>query len=195
MSIEIAGIRLDRIHKLSTLERATFVHHHIPGLAGNVVQNLGRDSVRLRLEGIFYGPTAAEDLEALREVYKARKPVDFLAEIVGQAYFGQITLERFDVSQSAEDPDQFSYLLTVVEFVAPPEPETAPSFFDVDQDILDQAQSFMDIATLPDTLGSIPEITDPFTPLSNALNEVQAATENLGAATAGLKAIFGITDT
>ena len=123
MPIELAGIRLDRIHKIVTLEQATLVSHQVPGLEGNVVQNLGRDSVRLQIEGIFYGTTATEDLEALRDVYKQRDPVDFLAEIVGQAYFGEVILERFEVQQLAQDPDQFSFTLTIAEYVVPPEPE------------------------------------------------------------------------
>lgn len=194
MPVELAGIRLDHIHKLSTLEDAAYVSHRIPGLEGNVVQDIGRHSVRLQIEGIFFGSTAGEDLATLRDVYKAREPVDFLAEIVGQAYFGQVILERFQVSQAAEDPDQYSFILTIAEYVVPPEPETAPDFSDVDQDILDEAQAFMDIATLPDMLGSIPEVTNPVEPLSSSLDEVNKATENLEKATSGLKLIFGVGD-
>ena len=93
MPIELAGIQLNRIHRITTLEQGAFVYHRIPGLEGDVVQNLGRDSVRLRIEGIFYGDSAREDMESLREIYKAKEPVDFLAEIVGQAYFAQVLLE------------------------------------------------------------------------------------------------------
>ncbi|MGB8703070.1 MAG: DNA circularization N-terminal domain-containing protein [Thermosynechococcaceae cyanobacterium] len=193
MAVELAGIQLNRVHKISTLEKAALVHHRIPGLEGNIVQTLGRDSVQLQIEGIFYGATAAEDLEGLREVYKQRDPVDFLAEIVGQSYFGQVMVERFEVQQLAQDPDQFSYTLTVAEFVKPPEPEVAAAGFpDVDTSILDEAQSFMDIATLPDLLGSVPEIANPLTPLSTALDGVKQAMEPLDGATAGLKELFGI---
>lgn len=197
MPIEIAGIQLSRIHKISTVEQTAFVHHRIPGLEGNVVQNLGRDSVRLQIEGIFYGPTAKDDLAALREAYKKREPVDFLAEITGQAYFSQVSIERLQVLQSAREPDQFSFVLTIAEYVIPPEPEAPSGFLDtdlalVDADILAQAQSFMDIATLPDLLGSIPEVTNPLEPLSSTLDEVKQATAKLPDVTAGLKAIFGV---
>jgi hypothetical protein len=191
--IELAGIQLNRVHKIATLERAALVYHQVPGLEGNVVQNLGRDSVRLQIEGIFYGATAKEDLETLRNVYKQRQPVDFLAEITGQAYFGQAILDRFEVHQLAQDPEQFSYNLVVAEYVVPPEPEVATGGVpDVDTSILADAQSFMDIATLPDLLGSVPEITNPIAPLSSALDDVNKATANLDAATAGLKTVFGI---
>jgi hypothetical protein len=197
MPIEIAGIQLNRIHKVSTVEQAAFVYHRVPGLEGSVAQNLGRDSVRLHIEGIFYGSTAKEDLETLREAHKKREPVDFLADIVGQAYFAQVTLERFQILQSARDPEQFSFALTIAEYVVPPEPKALSGLFDVDLesvnlDILEQAQSFMDIAMLPDLLGSIPEVTNPLEPLNSALSEVEQATSNLETVTAGLKTIFGV---
>lgn len=193
MAIELAGIQLNRVHKISTIERSALVYHRIPGLAGNLVQNLGRDSVQLQIEGIFYGIPARDDLEKLREVYKQRQPVDFLAEITGQAYFGQVILDRFEVDQAAQDPDQFSYTLIVSEYIVPPEPEVAAAGFpDVDVSILAEAQSFIDIATLPDLLGSVPEINNPVEPLSNALDDVKKATQTLNTATAGLKTLFGI---
>lgn len=192
MPIELAGIHLNRIHKITTSEQTDFVYHRVPGLEGNVVQDMGRDSVLLQIEGIFYGDSAQEDMEGLRKVYKTREPVDFLAEIVGQAYFAQVILERFEIFQGAQEPDQFSYILTIAEYVKPPEPEVPSGLSDVDLGIIEEARNFIDIAVLPDMLGSIPEVTDPLTPLSSALDDVNKATENLDSAAAGLKMIFGI---
>ena len=67
-----------------------------------------------------------------------------------------------------------------------------PELSNVDASIAGEAQSFMDIATLPDMLGSVPEINDPLNPLKNALSDVIKATETLESATAGLKNLFGI---
>lgn len=194
MPIEIAGIKLNRVHRVVTLEQAALVYHYIPGLEGNVAQDLGRDSVRLQIEGIFYGPKAKEELGKLRDVYKKRQPVDILAEIIGQAYFGQVTLERFEVFQLAAEPDQFSYMLIVAEYVKPPKPATTAGPSSVDQAIAQQALDFMDMAALPDalTLGQIPELTNPAEPLSQALGEVTAAAEGLTAVSEGLTALFGL---
>ena len=168
MPIEIAGITLSRIHKIATLEKADFVRHRIPGLEGDIVQDMGRGSVRLEVEGIYYGTEAGEDLEALRDVYKAREAVDFLAEIVGEAYFAQVILENLEVRQLAGEPDQFSYRLVVAEYVEPPEPEIAsPSL--VDASILDDALAFADAIELPGLL-SLPEITDPLEPLGGLVD-------------------------
>lgn len=193
MTVELAGIKLKKVHKISTIEQAALVYHRVPGREGNLVQNLGRDSVQLQIEGIFYGATAKGDLEKLREVYKKRQPVDFLAEITGQAYFGQVILDQFQVDQSAQYPNQFSYILIVSEYaVSLKSAAIATDIPDVDANILAEAENFMDIATLPDLLGSVPEINNPIQPLSNALADVQKATKTLSTATEGLKKLFGI---
>ena len=177
MPIELAGIKLSRIHKIVTQEQADFVSHRIPGLEGNVVQNLGRNSVHLQIEGIFYGRDVTENLERLRKVHKAREPVDFLAEIVGQAYFAQVILERFEVAQVAREPEQFSYNLTIAEHVVPPEPEP-PGFAGVDASILQEAQSFMDVVQLPHLL-SLPDFGNPTVPLNSILEDVGSSLESV----------------
>src|SRR3712207_125241 len=120
MPIQLADLTLRRIHRVATLEEAAFVHHCVPGAEGNVLQNLGRRSVRLQIEGIFYGPEAREDLDGLRALYTAREPVDFIADIVGQTYVSKVALDRLEVVESTVEPDQFSYALTVAEYLEPP---------------------------------------------------------------------------
>jgi hypothetical protein len=192
MPIELAGIQLNRVHHIETLEQGSFVYHRIPGAQGNVAQNMGRDSVCLQLQGIFYGPTAQEELTKLRQVYQKRQAVDFLADIVGQAYFSQVILDRFEVVQSVRDPDQFSYVLTITEFVKPASPP--PTRATVNAAIKADAANFLAIATLPDTLkmGALPEVTNPIAPLTSAIAPVQAATQHLDAAATGLKALFNL---
>jgi hypothetical protein len=190
--IEIGGIQLNRVHRLATLEEAALAAHRIPGLEGSVVQDLGRASVQLQVEGIFYGATAKDDLEALRALYKSREPVDFLAEIVGEAYFSQVVVTRFEVFEVAGSPDELSYVLHVLEYVEPPEPEAAADFGAIDASILDDAASFMEAATLPDLIGSIPNITNPLAPLEGAMDGVEEALSGLGAVTEPLQSLFGI---
>jgi len=173
MPIELAGIPLARVHRIATVERADFASHRVPGLDGNLVQDLGRDSVAVQIEGIFYGADAADKLNQLRDTYKSRKPADFLADIIGQSYFSQVVIEQMDVWQRAEEPDQFSYALLVREYVPPPQPATAfaEGLSDLDADLLDEALGFMDALALPDFL-SAPGISDPTPPLASALDEV-----------------------
>ncbi|MEH2168018.1 MAG: DNA circularization N-terminal domain-containing protein [Nostoc sp.] len=191
MTIEIGGIKLNRVHRIVTLETADLILHRIPGKAGNMIQDLGRDSVRLQINGIFYGAAnASKDLEALRKIYKQREAVDLVAEIVGQAYFSQVIIEQFEIFQVAGEPEQFSYQLAIAES---PIKTTATATTNLDGGIQVEASNLIDVAIIPDVLalGYLPEITNPIEPLKGALEPVKAATENLVTATAGLKAIFG----
>jgi hypothetical protein len=194
MPIELAGIQLNRIHKIQTLEQGKLVYHQIPGMQGNMVQNLGRESVRLQVRGIFYGANAKKDLEALRKIYKQREPVDFLADVVGQAYFSQVILERFEVVQSAQEPDQFSYILVIAEYIPPSETKTISGASRVDAAIQSDAANFITVATLPDALqiGALPEITNPIEPLKGAINPLKEATNNFDEVTKGLKVLFNL---
>ena len=189
MPIEIGGIKFPRVHRIATAEQASFVHHKVPGFAGNVVQNLGRESVRLTIEGIFYGPKAGDSLDSLRKFHVKREPVDFVADIMGSAYAAKVTLDRMEVTQSAADQDQFSYSLTVSEYVEPPQAGVP----DTDKLAAD-AKARLDMVGLPDalSLGSVPELTNPFTPLKGALEPVKQASDALVKAADGLKQLFGV---
>lgn len=192
MAIELGGIKLNRVHRIVTSEQANLVSHRIPGKTGNVMQDLGRDSVRLQINGIFYGAqgVASKDLEALRKIYKQRKPVDFVAEIVGQAYFSKVIVEQFEVFQLAYEPEQFSYKLVIAESPVETQVTDRPN---LDQGIQVEAGNLINVAIIPDVLalGSLPEITNPIEPLRGALEPVKTATQNFSAATEGLRAIFG----
>lgn len=192
MPIELGGIKINRVHKIATLEEAAFIYHRIPGQEGSSVQNLGRNSVRLQIEGIFYGPKAKDELEKLRGVHIKRKPVDFIADVMGQTYTGKVTLDRFEVTESALEPQQFSYLLVISEYVQPP--KTAASQAVVNNQIKLNAQAALTVATLPDalTLGSLPEVTNPFPPLKDALEPAKQASNALIGSVGALKKVFGI---
>lgn len=191
MAIELGGVQFPRVHRIVTLEQAAFVYHRIPGQAGNLVQNLGRDSVRLQIEGIFYGPQAQESLARLRDLYLKRTPVDFVADITSGAYAGRVTLDRLDVTQAADAPEQFSYELIITEYVPPPKPGLNTKL--IDQKVKLNAKQMLDLATLPDDLllGSAPELTNPFTPLQGALEPVRSASGGLLSAMDGMKKILG----
>ncbi|HET7461183.1 MAG TPA: DNA circularization N-terminal domain-containing protein [Longimicrobium sp.] len=193
MPIQLADLTLNRVHRITTLEQAAFVHHRVPGATGDVLQDLGRRSVRLRIEGICFGTTAVDDLEALRGLYIAREPVDFIADLVGQTYVSRVALDRLEVTDSAADPEQFSWTLTVSEYVEPPQ-SNAAAMEAVDAGIAMDAATLMDIATLPDALalGSLPEISNPFEPLTGALSPVADGAKALNESMSGLKMLFGI---
>lgn len=190
MPVELGNIELKKIHLIETVEEANIVYHMVPGMEGSASQDLGRSSARIRINGIFYGRTAKEELEKLRSLYTKREPVDFVADIVNSSYVGKVVLDRFDVTESAEDPGQLSYSLVVAEYVEPPAPAAGGDL--ADSSIKLDARSMLDMASLPDllSLGSVPEITNPFEPLQRSLEPVQGAVTNLSASLEGLRMLL-----
>lgn len=196
MPIEIGDLHLTRIHKIETQESANNIYHTVPGLNGNISQNIGRDSVRLVIEGIFYGPTLKDDLGKLRAIHTAHEPVDFVADITDQAYTGKVILDNFEVSEDAAEPEQFNYKLLVSEYVKPPKAAMgldAMALDSINQAIKIDAAALMDIASLPDmlTMGAIPELSNPLEPLEGSLDPVKEAVGNLHGTIDGLTKLFG----
>jgi hypothetical protein len=169
MPVEIGKVTLDRLTHVAVREQADIVCHRVPGLDGDLSQTLGRSSVELQLTGIFYGPTAADDLNKLRKVYLDRKPVDFLADAVGDGYFTQVLVRNLSVTERAGESDQFEYTCEVVEYVKPPEPVVASPFGDIDASLVTEAAAFIDdvqnavdqVSKLADLVANVPSFGDP----------------------------------
>jgi hypothetical protein len=169
MAIEVGDISLEKITRVSVHEHGRIVRHQVPGLAGSFAQVLGRPSVEVCLEGVFFGPSAAADLGSLRKLYLAGEPIDFFADAVGDGYFAQVLISGLAVEQRAGEPDQFSYSCNLVEYVEPPEPAVIDPLGAIDTSLLDEASAFMDdvqnaieqVSQLADLLANFPSFGDP----------------------------------
>lgn len=183
MALEIAGVVLDKLLAIEVSEGARFVRHAVPGQDGEVAQALGRPSVRIRVQGICYGDTAADDLQTLRDHLLGREPVDFLCEITGQGYFSQVLVDGLQVAQRAGRPDEFDFDCALVEYVPPPPPPAASPFSDIDASLLDEAAGLVDdmqnalgeVAGLANLLASAGDFANPTTRLPGMLDAFTGA--------------------
>jgi hypothetical protein len=174
MAVEIGTVSLDQLTHVEVRERADIVRHRVPGLDGDLSQALGRPSVEVAISGIFFGDTAADDLGKLRKIYLDRKPVDFLADAVGDGYFTQVLIANLSVAQRAGETDQFDFTCEVVEYVEPPQPAVSSPFGDIDTSLIDEASGFMDdvqnavdqVSKLADLAANVPSFGDPTTKLT-----------------------------
>ncbi len=174
MAVELGKISLDLLTRVSVAERARIVHHAVPGLAGDLAQVLGRPSVQVALEGIFFGGDARDRLKGVRDLYLAGAPVDFYADAVGEGYFAEVLISGLHVAERAGEPGQLTYSCELVEFVKPPEPAVADPLAGLDTGLLDEAAGFMDdaqdaveqVSQLSDLLANSPSFGDPTQPLS-----------------------------
>lgn len=150
--------------------------HGIPGLQGDLVQDLGTESLTVVIEGSLQGDERrAEHLERLQGQFLAGDPIPFVADIVESSELDEVVIVGFDVGERNVDVDEFWYRIELREYVEPPEP---PGLLDLDglPDLADLALSLLDGLELPGLLGAIPDISDPTVPLEPALDAVRAAT-------------------
>jgi len=117
MAVMLAGIELPSVQKISTEEERAIVEHRVPGLAGSVLQDLGRGTTAISLEGIFHGEEVLDDLEELREKFKAGEPVLFTADIATATEVNQVLIQDLKVSEVAGRKSYFRYSITLREYV------------------------------------------------------------------------------
>ena len=199
MAVELGSVSLQHLTRVDVSEAARVVRHPVPGLSGDLSQVLGRPSVTVRLQGIFYGAEAAGELEALRTAHLAGEPLDFFTEAVGEGYFAQVLITRLQVAQRAGYPDQFDYACEVMEYVEPPQPAAADPFAALDAldaGLLDEAAGFLDdvqnalaeVSSLVELIANAPSFGDPTTQLPQLLDAFE------GLAQGGIPTLAAIRD-
>lgn len=152
----------------------------VPGLSGDLHQDLGRSALVVEIEGSLHGDEARDTfLQDLREKFYEGEPVDFIADIVGEAELEQVVLERFEVEEAARAPDQFRYRIRLREYTEPPEPPLPASDLGLDElEGLDlDADLGLDLLDLPGIMADVPEIGELLTPVEDAARELRSTLE------------------
>lgn len=194
MALEIAGVVIDQLVSIEASEVARFVRHAVPGMSGELAQDFGRPSVRIRVRGIFYGSDAAERLGQLRGHLLARQPVDFLCELTGEGYFSQVIVDQIEVAERAGRPDEFDYECVVTEYVPPPPPPQSSLLDGIDAGLLDEASAMMDdiqnalaeVAGLASLLSGAADFANPTTRLPAMLDSFTSVAGGAGGTLSGL---------
>ena len=167
-------IELPQVQEITTHEQRVLAEHKPPGMAGSLLQNLGRRPTRLVLWGVATGTEAQSFIEKLDNKFRDGQPVPFTADIVADAEIEQMVIDDLRVQDLAGKPQRYAYVLTLREYIKPPEPEDT-SFLDTD--ILDDAQNIMDdlVAGLDTGLGFATGLEEFVSQLSDLLSRLQAS--------------------
>ena len=134
-------LELPQVQEIATHEQRVLAEHKPPGMAGSLLQNMGRRPTFLALWGVVTGPEALEFVEALDGKFRAGDPVTFVADIVVEAEIEELVIDDLQWQELAGKPERWAYMLTLREHIEPTEPEDT-SF--LDEDILDDATNLMD---------------------------------------------------
>lgn len=134
-------IELPLVREVATHDRRMLSELKPPGMAGSVVQNLGRRPLRIVVSGFATGPDALATVQTLDDKFRAAKPVPFVGDIVADANLDLVLIEDLRLEELAGKPERFRYELTLREFIKPVDP--APASI-IDPDILEDALGQID---------------------------------------------------
>jgi outer membrane protein OmpA-like peptidoglycan-associated protein len=105
-------------------DQRALVRHAVPGLDGDLLQEMGRRAARVAVTGVVAGTEAREGLEALRVRLRGAQPVDFVADVATATRVTRVLVEKLDVRELAGRPERFEYAFLLREYVPPPPRQT-----------------------------------------------------------------------
>lgn len=177
----IGGWEPPNIERISAFEARRLAVLPVPGLAGDLHQDLGRGALAIEIVGSLASDDARDTFLAdVRSRFLAGEPVDFVADIAKESELERVLIEELRLEEAASDADTFRYRIVLREYTEPPEPPLpGPDFgLDLDADLDLLAELGLDALDLPGLAGAVPtvgEILQPLAPAAEALNGAVSA--------------------
>jgi hypothetical protein len=182
-----------RIKRIQTLEERRIARLPVPGLLGDIQQDLGAASLTVEICGSLHGDEARDDfLQNLRDEFRAGNPVSFAADITNASELDRVLIDELELAEVNDSADSFHYRVVLREYVEPPQPPppTDDLGLDLGADLDGLASLGLDGLNLPDLLGGIPDVANPVPPLTGALDAVKSATGQIPDKLQGLASVF-----
>ena len=83
-----------RIERIQTLEGRRIARLPVPGLLGDIQQDLGAASLTVELSGSLHGDESRDDfLQKLRDDFRAGEPVSFAADITNASELDRVLID------------------------------------------------------------------------------------------------------
>jgi len=174
----IGGWSPPGIERIAAFEARRLAVLPVPGLSGDLHQDLGRGALAIEIVGSLADEDARDQfLGDLREKFLAGEPVDFVADIAKESELEQVLIDELRMEEVADDADRFRYRIVLREYTEPPEPPLPGPDFGLDLlpelDLL--AALGLDALDLPAIAADVPnvgQVLEPLKPAAEALREV-----------------------
>ena len=137
------------VEQVRTLEARRIARLPVPGLLGDLQQDLGRRAACVCIEGSLCAADVRDNfLTSLRDAFSTATPVSFVADIVAGTRLDAVLIEAFDLSEANDAADAFRYRIVLVEYVQPEQSSLASDSqgSDINSDVNQQAQDGLDAA-------------------------------------------------
>jgi hypothetical protein len=182
------------ITRIRASEARRLVTIPVPGLSGDLHQDLGRGALVVEICGSLSGDDLRDQfLKDVREKYLAGKQVDFVADIAKESELEQVWIEALAFEESADEPDTFFYRILLREYTEPPEPPTPGADFGagLDGELDDLAEVGLDALDIPAVVSDLPAVGDVTAPIKPGADKLKTALGGAGEILAPLKALLG----
>jgi hypothetical protein len=189
----IGSWEVPSIESISSSEERRLAVLPVPGLSGDLHQDLGRGALVVEITGSLSTDEARDAfLKELREKFLAGEPVDFTADIVKESELEQVLIESFELLEKAGDPDAVHYRIVLREYTEPPEPPGLGDDFglDVDDSLGLDVDLGLDMLDLPGIVAAVPPIGDLLSPIKPAAETLKSTVSQVGAVFDPLKSLF-----
>ncbi len=182
-----------RIERIAALESRRLATLPVPGLSGDLHQDLGRGALAVEIAGSLVGDEARDDfLKELRGKFLEGEPVDFVADIVKESKLEQVLIEELEFEESSSHPEMFRYRIVLREYTEPPEPPATDLGAEWDAELDLDAELGLDMLDLPAITADVPEVGDLLAPVKTAADSLTESLADAGTTLLGpLANLFG----
>jgi hypothetical protein len=190
---------IPNIEAIRAFEGRRLARFAVPGLDGELQQDLGAGGLCVEICGSLFGDEARDAfLEELFSAFRDAEPLSFVADITAATELDQVLIEQLDVGETNSAARSFGYRMVLRQYVEPPPPAETPSSLDglggpeLEAELDGLADLGLDGLDLPDLLVDLPTLADPVEPVMPALEGVRQATRGLGDLLGGLKSALEV---
>jgi hypothetical protein len=183
MSVPLLGdISLEYAQQIEHWHDSGFVPTRVAGMAGELQQNAGRLSHRIRIAGIIFGDTSADALRSLQQEAAGGAELTFAADITSALDLQKVVITSLRVVEVAGQASRYNYDIQLAESPPLPPPAEISGFGGLDDFGLGDLGFDTDIlGELTDLAGEVAGAVDAATDLIGQLE----ALANLDALQAG----------
>ena len=107
------------VQDIQVVDRRNVIELRVPGAIGDVLQDMGREPIRISFTGQIWGPDANNTIQSLLNKYDARQSLPFSSDITTLADINSVIIEDLVVDIATGTSDRFIYRVALKEYKDP----------------------------------------------------------------------------
>ena len=105
------------VSKIGTIDRRRIIKHDASAVYGTIVDDQGKASARLLIEGRFVGEDAMSGMSSLRTKYKKGEPINLVSDITLLSSINKVMIEELRIHMSSSVQLSYEYQMILREYV------------------------------------------------------------------------------